>query len=265
MSSSDPQSPAAPGSAQPPSTRPPSTQEIPVVQPPAGATATQQLPPHPGATTPAPVEPVETLAPTGPVDFVPGLPGIGTPPPPPPVRPTPVPHDEAGPPADAGSTAQAAPHGAAAPAPENPAGPVWPETLESPAVADRPAKRRATWDRPALLGLGLTVVSLALLEIGLTMRGEEVESYWQRIPLWSAFATACVLLGLVAFAAFFPAGNRLRSGPAWRVAAAGLVGLAVFWLLVVLPVVDSDRGFVLTAALAALGGALWIGPRSRKD
>ena len=57
------------------------------------------------------------------------------------------------------------------------------------------------------------------------------------------------------------AGNRSRSGPAWRIAAGGLVGLAVFWLLVVLPVVASDRGFVLTAALAALGGALWIGPR----
>ena len=84
------------------------------------------------------------------------------------------------------------------------------------------------------------------------------------MPLWSAFATVCVLLGLLVFAAFYRAGNRARSGPAWRVAAGGLVGLAVFWLLVVLPVVASDRGFVLTAALAALGGALWIGPR-RKD
>ena len=241
MSPSDPQSPAETGSP-----KPPSTQEIPVVQAPAGATATQQLPPHPGASAPAPVQPVEAPAPTGPVDFVPGLPGAGTPPPPPPVRPTPVP--------DAGPTVEAPPAAS---------GPVWPETLESPAVADRPKKSRPSWDRTALLGVGLTVVSLALLEIGLTMRGGDVESYWQRIPLWSAFATVCALLGLVAFAAFFPAGNRLRSGPAWRVAAAGLVGLAVFWLLVVLPVVDSDRGFVLTAALAALGGALWIGPRRK--
>ena len=246
MSSSDPQPPAGTGSPTPPS-----TQEIPVAQPAAGATATQQLPPHPGATTPAPVRPVDAPAPTGPVDFVPGLPGAGTPPPPPPVRPATVPDPEP----------VAQPVIQAAPAPS---GPVWPETLESPAAAaERPAKKRAAWDRTALLGVGLTVVSLALLEIGLTMHGGEVESYWQRIPLWSAFATACALLGLVAFAAFLPAGNRLRSGPAWRVAAAGLVGLAVFWLLVVLPVVDSDRGFVLTAALAALGGALWIGPRRK--
>ena len=46
----------------------------------------------------------------------------------------------------------------------------------------------------------------------------------------------------------------------WRIAAAGLVGLAVFWLLVVLPVVASDRGFLLTAALGCLGAALWTGP-----
>jgi hypothetical protein len=243
MSSSDPQSPAEPGSPTPSS-----TQQIPVAHQAAGATATQQLPPHPGASTPAPVQPVDAPAPTGPVDFVPGLPGAGTPPPPPPVRPAPVP--------DAEPAAGAVPAAG---------GPVWPETLESPAAAapDRPTKHRAPWDRGALLGLGLTVVSLALLEIGLTMRGGDAESYWQRIPLWSAFATLCALLGLVAFAAFFPAGNRLRSGPAWRVGAAGLVGLAVFWLLVVLPVVDSDRGFVLTAALAALGGALWIGPRRK--
>lgn len=245
MSSSDPQAPAEPGGP-----RPLSTQEIPVVQPAAGATATQQLPPHPGATTPAPVHAVDVPAPTGPVDFVPGLPGPGTPPPP--VRPSPVPV--------AGHAPEAAPAGSA-PAPASAR--VWPETLESPALVERPKKHRAGLDRTALVGVGLTVVALALLELGLSMRGGEPESYWQRIPLWSAFATLCALLGLLAFAAFFPAGNRSRSGPAWRVAAAGLVGLAVFWLLVVLPVVDTDRGFVLTAALAALGGALWIGPRRK--
>ena len=68
------------------------------------------------------------------------------------------------------------------------------------------------------------------------------------------------VLGLVAFAAAYPSGSRLRTAAVWRVAAAGLVGLAVFWLLVVLPVVASDRGFLLTAALGALGGALWVGP-----
>lgn len=254
-SSSEPQPPVEPAGP-----RKSSTQEIPVVQPTAGATAVQSLPPHPGATAHAPVqvspEAADGPQPTGPVDFVPGLPGLGTPPPPPPVRPQ--------------------PHAAAA-APTAtlpPASAVWPDTLEADEpVLDRPAKAkrekaprekgpRTPQDRAALIGLGLVVLSLALLELGLTV-SFDAPSYWSLLPLWSGFATVCVLLCLLVFAAFYRGGNRERSGPAWRVAAGGLVGLAVFWLLVVLPVVASDRGFVLTAALAALGAALWIGPRRK--
>jgi hypothetical protein len=145
--------------------------------------------------------------------------------------------------------------------------PVWPETLESEAAPDRPGKRRARGprapraprDRAAALGLGLAVLSLALLEVGLSLTFG-TESYWSAVTLWSAFATICGVLGVLAFAASYPSGSRIRSGAVWRIAAAGLVGLAVFWILVVLPVVASDRGFLLTAALGALGAALWVGP-----
>ncbi|MFD2092493.1 hypothetical protein [Blastococcus deserti] len=259
MSPSEPHPPVETGGR-----KPPTTQEIPVVQP-AGGTSTQQLPPHPDATTPAPVPAVDAPVPTGPVDFVPGLPGLGTPPPPaPPAPPVAPPPPGATP---TGATPPAPPPGATShpQAPGTP-GRVWPETLESDAPAVGARKKRSAarpLDRGALLGLGLVVLSVVLLELGLTL-GFGGESYWSVVTLWSGFATVCALLALTAFAAFFPAGDAHRSGPAWRVAAAGLVGLAVFWLLVVLPVVDSDRGFVLTAALAALGGALWIGPR-RKD
>lgn len=254
MSSPDPQLPVEPGGSTSPS-----TQEIPVAQPATGATApaataTQQhLPPHPGATTPAPVQPVDGPAPTGPVDFVPGLPGLGTPPPPPPARPAPVP------------TPAPAPDPAPVPTDGAPA-PRWPETLESEGVeAAGPRKRRFTAprDRTTVVGVVLTLLSVALLELGLGLRWDDFESYWRSIPLWSAFATVCALLGTAAFVAVAAAGDRVRPGPAWKVAAAGLVGLAAFWLLVVLPVVATDRGFVLTAALAALGGALWVGPRTK--
>jgi hypothetical protein len=79
------------------------------------------------------------------------------------------------------------------------------------------------------------------------------------VPLWSAFATAAVVVGLVAVVLAASKGGRARPGQAWRVGAAALAGLAAFWLLVVLPGADSDRGFLLTAALACLGAALWIG------
>lgn len=235
--SSDPQSPRNPaGRAQP------STQEIPVVQP-TGATATQQVTAD-GAPQP-----------TGPVDFVPGLPGVGTlPPPPPPV------HATAAPPPPVPATG---PQPAAAPGPATSA----PQSLEDRLLSagQGTAKKRRTrgkLDRKALAGLVLAALSVVLLELGLTL-GFGGKSYWSTVTLWSAFATVAAALGLLAFAAFYPAGNRSRSGPAWRVAAAGVVGLAVFWLLVVLPDVDTDRGFLLTAALGCLGVALWIGPRPK--
>jgi hypothetical protein len=246
VSSSDPQPPVEPGGSTAPS-----TQEIPLLQPAHGATAAGQLPPHPQATSHPPVQAMDAPVPTGPVDFVPGLPGLGTPPPPPP---------GAGAPAPATAPAPAAPlQTISAPAP------TWPETLESGDEADdHPGKLRARRPRDltALLGVGLVVLAVVLLELGLSL-DFGARSYWSAVTLWSAFASACALLALLAFAAVSAMGDRLGSAPAWRVAAAGLVGVAVFWLLVVLPDVDSDRGFVLTAALAALGGALWVGPRRK--
>ncbi len=234
---------------------PPTTREIPVVQPAAGATATQQLPPHPKATTPASVEPV---VPTGPVDLVPGLPGAGTPPPPP-VRPARV--ADTPPPLPSAASPGAAP--------DPPPGRVWPDTLESGGAGGDPPRRRrfrasglrVRRDRAILPGVGLAGLSLVLLGLGLTMHEGDGRSYWDGIPLWSAFASVCALVASGAYVVSAVAGKGSRSAALWRIAAAGLVGLAAFWLLVVLPVVATDRGFVLTAALAALGGALWVGPR----
>jgi hypothetical protein len=240
--SSDQQPPTGRSAGQP------STQEIPVVPPAASRPVTggAHLPP-PGS-SPGQPQPV-AMQPTGPVDFVPGLPGAGIPPPPPPAPAT-APGPDAPPTAPVTSAAEA---------------PGWPHSLEADPAAPsaRRVPARGPADRRALTGLALAVLAVALLEVGLLLRFG-AESLWSTVTLWSAFATLSALLALLAFAAFYPAGNRLKSGAVWRIAAAGLVGLSVFWVLVVLPVVASDRGFVLTAALGCLGAALWIGPR-RKD
>jgi hypothetical protein len=138
---------------------------------------------------------------------------------------------------------------------------MWPETLE----ADEPTRARAgarvprlPQDRGVLAAVGLAVLSLVLLQLGL-LRDFGTESLWDVVPLWSAFATVAVLVGLLALV--LASSKRARAGQAWPVGAAGLVGLAVFWLLVVLPGADSDRGFLLTAALACLGAALWVGAK----
>ncbi|MDT0274346.1 hypothetical protein [Blastococcus goldschmidtiae] len=140
----------------------------------------------------------------------------------------------------------------------------WPDSLATgpvpvPGDVDDSPRERVPADRSSVLALGLVVVSLVLLELGLGLRFGG-EPFWSDIPLWSAFATACTALGLAASASLLPSGRRPGAGTAWRIAAGGLVGLAAFWVLVVLPVVASDRGFLLTAALACLGAALWTGP-----
>jgi hypothetical protein len=192
--------------------RPSSTQEIPVVP-----------------------TPLEAAQPTGPVDFVPGIPGAGTlpPPPPPPVHAAPV-HAApvqaapapAAPPTPVAATGPAAEPGTDAP-PTAPA-PDWPQSLDDGATA-KPGKTRkvraprSPRHRAALLGLGLAVLALVLLEIGLVLPFGTV-SLWSAVTLWSAFATLSGTVALLAFAAFYPAGNRLRSSAVWKLAAAGLVG-----------------------------------------
>ncbi|MGK5112603.1 hypothetical protein [Geodermatophilus sp. CPCC 205506] len=168
------------------------------------------------AHVPAAGAPEEVQA-TGPVDFVPGLPGAGAPPPP------------------------AAPR------------------LRRPRTTREPRTPLTPQQRAARLGTGLAVLGLALLEVGLLL-GFGATRYWSTVSLWSAFVTLAALLVLLPFA-----GRRLglRPDAAWKVAAGGLTGAAVFWVLVVLPQVASDRGFVLTAGLAALGAALWVAPSRR--
>jgi hypothetical protein len=238
-------------SAAAPSPGNPSTQEIPVVPiehaeqpapPPTGATRAGALP-APGQQPPQPVVPqpvappvpppahsappvppppvwpetlvdepapptrpatvLEGVQPTGPVDFVPGLPGAGTPAPPARQRRAAVPHD-----------------------------------------------------RTALAAIGLAALAVVLLQLGLL---NDVADLWPDVTLWSAFATAATVLGLVALAVRALTGKP-SARVTTRIVAGAVLALAVFWLLVVLPIVASDAGFLVTAALLALGGALWLGP-----
>jgi hypothetical protein len=162
--------------------------------------------------------------PTGPVDYVPGPPPAGAPP----TAPAP------------------APAGATAPSHE-----FLHDLLDD--EPHRPRDPRA-WAR--LTGAALGLLAVALVEIGLLVH-QGAENLWSRVPLWSGFVTVAAVAGLVAVAGRLP-GIRLLGQRAWAVGAGGLAGVAVFWLLVVLPWADTDRGFLMTAALACLGGAVWL-------
>jgi hypothetical protein len=198
---------------------PPPTRQLPLVPPPAGETT--------GSTAASPAAPV----PTGPVDWMPLPPEPGAAPPDPPrTAPGPLIGEH--------------PEGLLDPTPAGRRA-----RLRLPQAPGSPRGGRGT----AAAALG--AVALLLLELGLLVH-EGGTTLWAKVPLWAAFATAAAVAGLAA-----PAGLRAaapRRDRAWAVGAGGLSGLAVFWVLVVLPTADTDRGFVLTAALACLGGCLWL-------
>ena len=197
----------APGQLPPPVVPP-----QPVAPPPVPPPAADRAPSWPDTladdpappTRPAPV--ADGVQPTGPVDFVPGLPGAGTTEPPPRRR------------------------------------------IRAPGTVP---------DRSALAAVGLAALSVVLLQLGLA---QDDARLWSAVTLWGAFATAATVLGLVALAARVAAPSRIPAGTATRLAQAAVLALAVFWLLVVLPIVASDPGFLVTASLLALGAALWVGP-----
>jgi hypothetical protein len=121
-------------------------------------------------------------------------------------------------------------------------------------VRPRTAARHGT----TALGLGAGVVGLALLELGLA-RNFGARSLWSLLPTWSAFASAAAVVALLPLVA-----GRLPSGPgpatAWKVGLAAAGGLVAFWVLIALPLVASNRGFLLTAGVALGAGALWLAP-----
>jgi hypothetical protein len=195
--------------------------------PPGNGVSTREIPvvPPTGPTTsPQPSAAAVAAAqpqPTGPVDYVPGPPAAGAAPLPPPV----------------GATAPTA------------------NFFSHPLDHDEPRRPRDRQTRARLTGGALAAAGLVLLELGLLLHDEGGERLWSRVPLWAGFATVAAVLGLGVLGARLP-GPRQLGARAWAVAAGGLAGLAVFWLLVVLPSAATDRGFLLTAALACLAAAV---------
>ncbi|MCZ2815387.1 hypothetical protein [Modestobacter sp. VKM Ac-2984] len=109
-----------------------------------------------------------------------------------------------------------------------------------------------------LVALVLGVLGIALVQLGLALDFGN-QSLWDVVPTWSTFATLATLVALAPAVAAL-AGRGASARTAWRVGAGGLIALAAFWVLVALPLAVSDRGFWLTAALAATGAAVALSP-----
>ncbi|MQA35430.1 hypothetical protein [Modestobacter roseus] len=225
---------------QPPPVPGPPTGPAPVWTPPADPPDSSQ----PAGTEPAAPQDVSADHPTGRVDVVPGFP---------------APSDEDRAP---GGSSAAGPQTMVG-APPVPGPSTAPRPTPGPSATDGTGQRShrsgdGGRDRTLLAALGLGALGLVLLQLGLAL-DFGIESVWQVTPTWAAFATVAALLALLP-AANRLAGHRLDERTAWRTGAGGAVALAAFWVLVALPLVASDRGFLLTAALAAAAGAVWLAP-----
>ncbi|HEV7871757.1 MAG TPA: hypothetical protein VGO95_10915 [Modestobacter sp.] len=185
---------------------------------------------------------------TGPVDFVPGFSSE-----PPPVMPG----------GGAHATPPLSPRPFTAPGtvPASPPSSPPSSPRSTPRRSPLAAVRRAGRGRSALVPLGLGVLALVLLELGLA-RDYGTQSLWEVVPTWSALATVAALVVLTPVVAGLT--GRFPARAAWRAGAAGAAALAAFWVLVALPLAASDRGFWLTAALAAAAASLWFAP-GRKE
>jgi hypothetical protein len=104
----------------------------------------------------------------------------------------------------------------------------------------------------ALLGAAAALIGLFVPYDGAT--------FWASAQFWSGFAAVCALVQLA------PLARPVFGWPArraWSIGAAGVAGLLLFWVLIVLPVVSTNSSFVVTAAVAAAAGGSWLAPGRR--
>lgn len=95
----------------------------------------------------------------------------------------------------------------------------------------------------------LSLIAFLGTAIGLFLRWDYV--------LWSSFALVCAALQYFALS---NKASEAKTEKIWRVAAIATGGLLLYWVLVALPTITSNAGFVLTVSVAAAGGALWLAP-----
>jgi hypothetical protein len=106
----------------------------------------------------------------------------------------------------------------------------------------------------------LAALAWPVIAIGLFIP-ESGSSAFGRIPAWSAFALAClVLVGVGAFGGQQGPGQ----GRTWTLGVVGACGLVTFWVLLVLPVIGRNTSFALTLGTAAAVAGVWLTPGRRR-
>ena len=143
--------------------------------------------------------------------------------------------------------------------------PVAPEPPTPPSPPSPPAERTPAAETPAAehglpLWSALEVVALVALLLGLFVPEHDTQ-LWDGSEAWSVFAIVCAVAQLVPL---LRRSTKLDETQAWHVAAVGAAGLALYWLLLVLPVIGRNTSFAVTLATAAAAGGVWLAPERRR-
>lgn len=100
----------------------------------------------------------------------------------------------------------------------------------------------------------LVVVALLLTENGATSNA------FEDLTAWSIFA---VVMALLQLAPLLGGAMGLDQSTAWTVGAIGTAGLVGYWVIIALPGVSSNAGFLLTLAAACALIGCWLSPGRR--
>ncbi|QNK84063.1 hypothetical protein [Nakamurella sp. PAMC28650] len=141
------------------------------------------------------------------------------------------------------------------PFPPNPPAGQFPPNATPGQFAPNPPPAVSNASSQSLLAL-CGPLSVLVVALGLSIPFDSSNA-WTTQLAWAIFAQCAAM---VAAAPVLVTGAGRSPATAWRVGAAGSVALAAHWLLVVLPSVGSNAGFVLTVGTALAAAATWFSP-----
>lgn len=110
------------------------------------------------------------------------------------------------------------------------------------------------------LRLFAQVACVVLLLVGLTFDNGGTNG-WGDYTAWALFAVVCAVLQL---APIVGKSLGLTDENSWFLAAVGTAGLALYWVIIVLPGASSNTGFAQTLAVGFAVIGLWLSPGRRE-
>lgn len=126
-----------------------------------------------------------------------------------------------------------------------------PPTVQLPRVG--PAHQQARVHVAVTLFAAASLVAIA---IGVSVP-EDGHNAWHFVKAWAGVA---LVFAALTFAPSVGSAVRLSTHRAWQVAAGGAAGLALYWVLFVLPDIAKNTSLITTLGVAAGIVVAWIAP-----